>query len=358
MKIWLDLRFVRDNLYSTFVLELTKWLIEKASENSFVIYSNSELEWFKYPNVEIKNVWIKNASFKEQTSYLKILKNEKNDLMLFFDHYKPVFYVWNYVTILHSLKDIYYSDFSNYFEKYSFLYLLEKNLKKSSKIICFDANTVNELVEKFNIEERKTHHLSWFFPNADRFQNIEDLKIDIKIKYSLKNDYFIYSWWEWVEKNYEKLVHAFKKFKDAWTQIDLVFLWETISRNVNLRNLVINLEMQDRIHFIWVIKQAEKSIFYKNSVWVVFPSFYEPFPFRLTEPLYFNKPIIASDLKNIKDIFWDKINYLSAISVNNIYDNIKQFIEEGTKDKPLDYDDIKQKYTKENTINDLVEIIK
>jgi hypothetical protein len=57
--------------------------------------------------------------------------------------------------LLPSLKDIYYSNFSNYFEKYFFNYLIENNLKNSSKIICFDKNTNNELIEKFNIYEEK-----------------------------------------------------------------------------------------------------------------------------------------------------------------------------------------------------------
>jgi glycosyltransferase involved in cell wall biosynthesis len=356
MKIWLDLRFIWDNLYSTFVIELVKNLIKQDKENKFIIYTNSILEWFNFSNIEIKNVWIKNSSLKEQTTYLKILKNDKNNLMLFFNHYKPVFYVWNYFTILPSLKDIYYSDFSNHIEKYIFLYLLEKNLKKSTKIICFDKNTNDELIEKFNIEENKIKILPWFFPNWEKLNSVEDLKINIRTKYDIKNDFFIYSWWEWVEKNYEKLIHVFERLKKEKINIDLVFLWDTISKNIPLRNLILKLEMHKNIHFIWVIKPAEKVLFYKNSLWVIFSSFYEPFPFRLTEPLYFNTPIIASDLKNIKSIFWDTIDYISPISVNNIYEEIKRFIEQEKKE--VNYEEIKKNYTKEITINKLLEIIK
>lgn len=356
MKIWLDLRFISNNLYSTFIMELVKWLIEKDKTNNYIIYTNSTLEWFNFDNTIIKNVWIKNFSLKEQTTYLKILKNDKNNLMLFFNHYKPVFYVWNYFTLVSSLKDVYYSDFSNYFEKYSFLYLLEKNLKKSTKIICLDENTNRELIEKFNIEESKIAYLKWFFPNADKLSTIEYLKINIRTKYDLKNEYFIYSGWEWVEKNYEKLIHVFEKLKKEWKQIDLVFLWDQISRNISLRNIILDLNMQKNIHFMWVIKPAEKILFYKNSIWTIFPSFYEPFPFRLTEPLYFDTPIISSDIKNIKNIFWEKINYFSPISVNSIYETIKSFIE--TNNNKTNYEEIKNKYKKEDTINQLLEIIK
>ena len=62
--------------------------------------------------------------------------------------------------------------------------------------------------------------------------------------------------------------------------------------------------------------------------------------------------------KEYKEIFWDKIEYLSAISVNNIYEKVKQFLEDNLKKENIDYKSIKEKYTKENTVNDLIEIIK
>lgn len=356
MKIWLDLRFIWDNLYSAFTLELIRELINTDQENKYIIYTNTFLELYSSTNTEQKIISIKNGSLKEQTTYFKVLKNEKNDLMIFFNHFKPIFYVWNYITLLHWLKDIYYSNFSNYFEKYSFIYLLEKNLKKSRDIICFDENTKDELVEKYNIEEARTCFLPWFFPYSEKLNNEKHLNINIRTKHDIKNKYLLYSWWEWVEKNYDKLILAFQKLRNSWEEIDLVFLWESISRNLSLRNFILSLNIQQNIHFIWVIKPAEKILFYKDCICVIFPSLYEPFPFRLTEPLYYNTPIISSDLKNIKNIFKDKISYFSPISTNNIYEKIKSFISEEKSD--VDYSEIKQKYSIENTVENLLKIIK
>lgn len=358
MKIWLDLRFISDNLYSAFVIELLKWMISINIENKFIIYTNSTLEWFDSENVTIKNIWIKNGSLKEQFKYLKILKKDKNNIVFFFNHYKPIFYTWNYYSFISSLKDVYYSDFSNYYKKYIYYYLLEKNLKNSYKILCFDKNTSNELIEKFNIIEEKITCIKWFFPNSHILNSLENINVNIRTKYDIKNDYFIYSGWEWVEKNYEKLIYVFEKLKKEWINKDLVLLWTTIARNIQFRNLIIDLNMQNNIHFLWFIKPAEKILFYKKSLWVIFPSFYEPFPFRLTEPLYFNIPIIASNISNIKNIFWDKIEYISAISVNNIYEKIKLLLEGNTLNKTVYYEEIKKIYKVENTINELLETIK
>jgi len=355
MKIWLDLRFISDDLYSLFVLELTKWIISHQISNDFIIYTNQNLKWFDFSNCVIKNVWIKNNTIKEQFKYNSILKKDDNALMLFFNHYKPIFYKWYYFTLVSTLKDVYYNNFSNYFHKYGFLYLLEKNLKKSNKIICFDKNTSNELIEKFNIKEQNINLIDWFFPNKKLLTSIEDLKINIKIKYDLKNEYFIYSWWEWVEKNYEKLIHVFHRLKDEWINIDLVLLWQKIAKNIPLRKLILKLNMQKNIHFVSVIKQNEKILFYKESLWVLFPSFYEPFPFRLTEPIYYNTKIISSDLKNIKDIFKDNIEYFSPISINSIYEIVKKNINK--KKENINYNEIINKYTLEKTIAQILNII-
>ncbi len=356
MKIGLDLRFITDDLYSSYIIELTQWLILNDSTNQFIIYSNKNLKWFDFNNCIIKNVWIKNNTLSEQFNYNSILKADKNSLMLFFNHYKPIFYKWDYYTLVPSLKDIYYNNFSNYLHKYIYLYLLEKNLQKSSKIICFDKKTNNELIEKFNIKEERINLINWFFPNKKELESIEDLKINIKTKYDIKNPFYIYSWWEWLEKNYEKLIHVFKKLKKEWTNIDLVILWKNIARNIPLRKLILELEMQKNIHFVSIIKQNEKILFYKDALWTIFPSFYEPFPFRLTEPLYYNSHILASDLINIKSIFNDTINYFSPISVNSIYETIK-------KDLPLpknniNYNQVIKTITIEKTIAQILDLIK
>jgi hypothetical protein len=50
---------------------------------------------------------------------------------------------------------VYYDNFDSFFKKYKYLYLLEKNLKNSKKVICLDENTKNELIERFNIKEEQ-----------------------------------------------------------------------------------------------------------------------------------------------------------------------------------------------------------
>lgn len=359
MQIWLDLRFLKNNLYSNFIIELVKNLVITNTNNQYIIYINSNsynekiILWLeKTQNCKIKKIEIENLSIKEQIHFLKILKNDKNNLMIFFNHFKPIFYRWFYYTFVLNLKDIYYWNFDSSFSKYKYLYLLEKNLQKSQKIICLDESTKNELIERFNINENLIYFIDWFFADTNLNHIKKDIEINIKTKHSIKNDYLIYSCWDWIEKNIEKLVQIFDKIEN---NIELIILWETISKNIFLRNKIINLWLQDRIKFISPIKDSEKPLIYKQSIWVIFPSLYETFPFCLADTINLNTPIIASNLKNIQNVFWEKIKYFSPISKSDMIKNINDFVK--SKQQKVDYSEIINKYWVENTTKQLIKII-
>jgi hypothetical protein len=92
MKIGLDLRFIKNDLYSEFVIELIEELTYADKENHYVIYTNSKWEVEETDNTSIKYIGVENGSVKEQFQFLKVLKKDKNDIMIFFNHYKPLLY--------------------------------------------------------------------------------------------------------------------------------------------------------------------------------------------------------------------------------------------------------------------------
>ena len=355
MKIWIDLRFLENTLYSQYIQRIIQHFIKQKEDTSFIIYSNSEKLSFSWKNIETKQVNIEIWSLQEQTKYLKILKEDKNDLMLFFDQHKPILYKDDYYTIVAWLKDVYYQDFSNYFTKYKFLLLLEKNLKNSKKLICFDENTHDELIERLNILEDKIEMIPGAFLEKSKQLDAEQLKIDISSKYNLQGNYLVYSGGNGIEKNLDRLLQVFYRLKKENYPLTLILLGDAIAKDLSLRNLIIKYELQDRVNFLGSIKDSEKNLLYKNSTWVIFPSLYEPFPFKLSEAVYSSTPIIASKLENIEKIFGDNIHYFSPISANNMVTELKQFIE--NKEKTKDYSEIKNNFSIINSAKKLLTII-
>lgn len=359
MKIGVDVRFLENDLYSRFVVQLLNEMFIQRNETRFILYTNWKNEHFHtLQNVTIKQVNIPLGSLKEQTKFKSILTIDKNNLVLFFSHSKPVFYRNDYITVVGSLKDIYYSDFPSNLSKSKYLYLAEQNYKKSKKIICLDEKTKHELIERFDIHEHKIHIIDWFFPHEKSYEeevSFGEKPLHIRSKYGLTKDFFIYSGGNSIEKNYEKLVSVFSKMQKKWYHFDLVFLGNTVAKNVNLRNNILEKNMQESVHFLGNPDINDKRKLYKESTGVVLPSFYEPFPFRLTEPLYFETPLITSNLPKIKKIFWEQITYFSPISENSIIEALEVFLK--NQNKAIDYSHIKEKYTVKNTATSFIEIL-
>lgn len=354
MKIGIDLRFIWENLYSKFVIELVNKLLEIDKENIYNIYLNKEISNLENENT-IKNlVEINKWSIKEQISFLKILKNDNNHIMIFFNENKPIFYKKDYIIVIDSLRKIYFQDFDSYTEKTKYFFLLKNSLKKAKKIICFDKNTTNELIERFNIEEKKINILKAFFPNLEHLKESSNIKIDIRTVNNINNDFIIYQWWAWIQKNLERLINVMKKVNTKEKKLDLVILWDLVAKDITLRNIIIKNNLQKNIFFLWTLNNKDKRNYYKQSIWVVFPSLYESFPFYLNEAIAFKVPIISSNYKNIKNIFWDSIKYFSPISESDIEKELLKFIQ----NKPeADYTKIIEEYSKENTVKSFLDII-
>jgi len=356
MKIGLDLRFLKeDDLYSDFVIEMITKLVIESDKNTYNIYVNNNLlniKSSKYININTVNIGI--WSIKEQISFNKILNKDDNNLVLFFNIHKPLLYKKDYYLFIGSLNKVYYQNFKSLYKKHRYLYLLNKSTKNAQKIICFDENTKDELSERLDIKEEKIYTITPFFTWAKKHRNITPLNIDIKTKNNITNDFLIYNWWVWIEKNIDRLVKVIHELNDNNKKIDLIILWDDIAWDLKIRDLIISENMQNNIHFLWRIKDEEKIHYYNSSIWVIFPSLYESFPFHLNEAIFYNTNIIAGNIKSIKNILWDSISYFFPISTSNMIENTTLFLNKKTK---INYKNILNKINPENTIKELIKII-
>lgn len=353
MKIGLDLRFINNSLYSQFIISLISKTIRLDNQNQYIIYTNKKIDALIQYNDNIREVNIPNGSWQEQTQYYKILQQESYDLVIFFTYHKPLLYSRDYYIFMPSLKDIYYHNFANIFKKYLYIFHLEKSIAKAQKIIVLDQNTKNELTERFNIAERKISILPAFFLNIQDLPQ-KNIPLDIKSKYSIENDFFIYSGGNGIEKNYEKLIYSIDRLKQQGIQVDLVVLWHEIAKNIPLRNLCIALWIQKNIHFLWEISHWEEYILYSQAIAALLPSLYETFPFCLSKAIEYNTPIIASNLNSIKTIFWENIAYYSPISINNITKSLQNFI---ISHKKVNYNDVLSQYNPQLSSQTFINII-
>jgi len=355
MQIWLDLRFLKSwDKYSTFVAVLIQNIIHLDSENTYTLYLSDKTKT-KFP-AQLKVEYIKEepGSLSEQVKFNNKLKKDNNFLMIFFNEKKPLLYKWNYILFIKDLKKLHYQDNTNSLNIFLENLFLKTSLKNAKKVICFENHTKHELNEKLNISEEKIEVLYPFFT----LTKIPSAKVitNIKTKFSINWEYFIYSGWEWNNKNLSKLIEVFQKLNKRWCEVSLVVLDQDITEDVTFRKEVIDSWIVEKIFFVWITTPEEKKAFYHYSIWSIFPTLYESFPFDLTESISYKSPILASSLKQIKEIMWDSISYLSPVSTIDMIEAIQNFISKPKQH--TDYKEINNKLTPEKSAKELINLIK
>jgi glycosyltransferase involved in cell wall biosynthesis len=347
--IWIDLHNFWDNTtYNNLIIELVKKIIKNTPDFFYNIYLNPEQSnisfWENSKKIKINN---STNSIASKIKFNKILQNTKNDFVIFFDYKNQLFFKWKNILVLKDLAEIHFPKKQNFLEKYFDNFLFQKNLKKAEKIIVFDKITKEEINDKLNIFEEKIENIPWFFTQKN-FENQENL-IDLKIKYNIKWNFLTYSAWNWNDKNLFKFIEIFEKLED----INLIILDEQTNKDVIFRKKVIEKNLINKIFFLGDINNTEKDFFYKNSLASIFLGHYTSFPFFFNTDLNYKKTIISSKLKNISDIFWEKIIYVNQNNTQEIINSIKKL-----DWKTQDYTQIQEKYTIDQTTKNLINIIK
>lgn len=356
MKIWIDIRDHKnlDKNFFLFLQRLISNTIKENNENNYTIYLNEEIDYIFPENAKIRITENKPWTIKEQSFFLHELKEDNNDLMIFTSIYRPIFYKNKSIFIIDSLKEITYPEKENLniINKYKYIFFLKESLKLAEKIICLDNNTKSELNQRLNINESKIEVINWAF---EKDQNTFEM-IDIKRKFNIKNDFIIYEGSSNTNKNLGKLLKSFKVFLNKNNNLDLVFIWDKICSNINLREIIIKENLENNIFNLWNINESDIYNLYKQSKAFIFPSIYEWFPFELNKALSHNSIIFSSSIPSLKEILVNEpINYFSALSNYDFTNKLESLLKE---DKNPDYSNIFKKYNINDSSKKLANIIK
>lgn len=348
MKIGLDLRLIKGKTYyEQFMHDFALNLVHKDSWNDYTFYVSQKLD------IGAKNlrgiIYNKDPlNFLEQKRFGTILKKEeKNDLMIFFNEYIPLNFKWDYFFFLPDLEDFFYTFDKKIFKRFLYQKMLHHSLVKAQKIIVFDEETREELNERFNISEEKIELLPAFFSIWHYETEKELVPIDIRAKYGIKNNFILYDGGAGVYKNLDRTMEVFASLLKEWHDISFLIFGDSVSNDLALRNIILENNIQEPVFFLWEMKQEEEKYFYTQALGVVFPSLYEPFPFELSKAIAYNSPIVASNINSISKIFGDTITYFNPLSRVDMQKVISSFLKKNIK---VDYTEVLQNCSEEKFI--------
>lgn len=356
--IWLDLRFLKKNdIYSKFITKLINLVIEKDETYLYNIYLNDSSYYeYEFKNTKIIKIDLKPWSFRDQLFFTKKIKNIKwkddENFFIFFNHKVPSNITKDYIVFIPELTKLHFSENINFLERKFRDYLFYSSCNKAKKVVCFNDEVKEEINDKLNIKEEKIVIIPAFIDNYEKKDKKEEIKINIKAKYNIESEFIIYDSWIEPEKNLFKLIDLFLEIKNNNIDLSLLILNEETIKDINFRKKVLEENLTNKIFFIWNTNDFETSYFYENTLWVIFPFLYNVFPFEMERALNYNSNILSSNLKSIKNFFWDDIQYFNPNNISSIYEKVIKI-----KKKKNNYKDIFEKNKIDNTYNSLKKLI-
>ncbi len=350
MKIWLHLRtnFSNNININNNIINIILINFSSSKEKFFNVYLDEKTNITReYENIDIYRIEYKATSIKNQINFRKILTEHNNDLNIFFDSARPILYKGEDIFVINNLNNLLYetSEVDSFAKKYKYHFFLEHSSLYSKKIVTFLDNINHSLNEKVNIDEEKINTIYPFFHKKD-FSEYDD-KLDIL----QENKFVIYNSGSWKE-NIKIFFEAIFNYNSENTEkLDIIFIWEEYN-DVEIRKLALQYEL------IWNIKNIENNdektyVYYKNASFIIYPTFYDVFPFELNDAMNIGTPILALNTESIKEIFWDSLNYFKPNSLIDLEENIKKMLEKNSK---YNYSKVFEKYSVENFINNLEKV--
>lgn len=205
--------------------------------------------------------------------------------------------------------------------------------KYSDYIITVSENSKKDIIETFNCSPNKIIVI----PNGVNYQEFNTPKPktqieEIKKKYNLPNKFILYMGGMRKHKNVDKLIKAYSKLDP---QIKHEYHLIISQGTTELRNLVINLNQNEFIHFTPFIEEEDKVAIYQAASLFAYISSYEGFGIPVIEAQAAGTPVLTSSTSSLLEIGLGSTLQVSPNDINAISEQIKRILLDPTLQKEL-----------------------
>lgn len=355
-----------------YVYHLVRSLLKYDQENDYVLFFYSDMSpetihKVKGKNSRVKIVkLVKNFSkiplFDSHWRFSKLLNKENFDITIFPANVIPLFYKKRSILIVHDLAIYLHPEWFPDKQWFATKVLVPSSLKRAEKIVTVSQSTKNDVMELFNIIDKK---IEVIHPGVIvKSSYIEEEIVKVKNKFDITNDYILFIGTIEPRKNIVKLIQAFANYLfENDSEVKLVlggvkgWKFQPIFQFLNDVNRRLK---KPQIKYIGKVSDRERNILIKNSRAFVFPSRYEGFGFPVLEAMALGVPVVTSNNSSLGEIAKGAALLVDSEDLNELRRGIKRVLEEEALRKNLiDSGTVRVKqFTWEKTVKKLLEIIK
>ena len=197
-------------------------------------------------------------------------------------------------------------------------WLVKKIIRRADYIVVDSENSKRDLLSHFCLAKNKVGVV--LFGVSDKFLQFSPLKKDdIRKRFSIGNDYFLYVGRYDPYKNIMGLLHAFVELRKSFAlKCELVIVGPIDSRYTEVHQFVKMHDLETVVHITGFVQDDELVSLYQHALAVVLPSFYEGFGLPILEAFASRTPVIASQVASLPEIVGDSgilINPKEQVSI-------------------------------------------
>ncbi|MBZ0299733.1 MAG: glycosyltransferase family 4 protein [Anaerolineae bacterium] len=192
------------------------------------------------------------------------------------------------------------------------------SVRAADHVLADSQATRNDLIELYTVPPEKVTVL---YGGVDRrFGPVEDSQVAIvRQKYNLGTFPFIFSLGTvQPRKNYGRLIEALARLREGGLDVHLVIAGGRGWLEDPIYATIEAVEMQDFVHFIGFVDEADLAALYSASVCFAFPSLYEGFGLPVLEAMACQTPVLTSNVSSLPEVAGDAALQVDPYAVDAI----------------------------------------
>jgi glycosyltransferase involved in cell wall biosynthesis len=227
--------------------------------------------------------------------------------------------------------------YGNYIKRESYYASI---LSKALLILCESNSGATEFQKFYPVNPGKVKVLPLFAGEVVQITVLENEQNAILARYEIEsNAYYLYPAQFWAHKNHYNLVLAFRQLIDKTgnEKVKLVLCGSDQGNLAYIRQLVLSLQLEQRVIFTGFINNRVLYTFYKHAISLVMPTYLGPTNLPLIEAALLRCPVICSDLPGHHEILGDEALYINPANASSIVDSMAAVLDCTIRERLRDF---------------------
>lgn len=322
MRIGIDVKTLskRYTGIAVYVHEMIRHFNEMQVEDEFYLFSPKDFDLDLELGANFHKVIYSsfNGSLSILFGFSKIIKKYDVDLFWGPEHIVPIFRrKCKSVVTIHDLAVMKNHDMGTKFNIFLNKFFVIPSIKKADKVIAISQATANDVVDLAGIPKSKVSVIyngdsPYKYSKRNFTKEEED---DIRKKYGLTNNYFLFVGTIEPRKNIPTVIKAYNIYRRNGGSGKLVIVGGLGWRFEESLRSIDSSEFNNDIIQTGYCTNEDKEFLYRNACALLFPSLYEGFGFPIVEAMSVGTPVITSNISSMPEV-GGKV----AFYINNVKD--------------------------------------